>query len=168
MNIGGENEFVEHKKTTSEIKEGMVSISSILNKHGYGELFFGVRNDGEAFGTGIPRIRDACKEAGVEFEYVRTAFGTKFVFHRKDAFADNAADNLPEVAEWPPAGWGALGVTDRAVLLHLYRHGESRTSVISNNTGIPERTVRSSLGRLAGKGLVFPHGSNRNRSYRLS
>ena len=31
------------RKTTVEIKEGMVSICSMLNKNGYGELYFGVQ-----------------------------------------------------------------------------------------------------------------------------
>ncbi len=34
MNIGKETETIEFKKTTSETKEGIISISSILNKHG--------------------------------------------------------------------------------------------------------------------------------------
>lgn len=34
MNIGRESELVEFKKTTSETEEGIISIASILNKHG--------------------------------------------------------------------------------------------------------------------------------------
>ena len=33
MNIGKENEIIEFKKTTAEVKEGLQSISAILNKH---------------------------------------------------------------------------------------------------------------------------------------
>lgn len=41
VNLGPETEYVEHKKSTGEIKEGMQSIGSILNKHGRGTLYFG-------------------------------------------------------------------------------------------------------------------------------
>ncbi|MCD8067748.1 MAG: putative DNA binding domain-containing protein [Lachnospiraceae bacterium] len=41
-----EDETNEFKKTTGEINEAMVSISSILNKHGHGKIFFGLKNDG--------------------------------------------------------------------------------------------------------------------------
>lgn len=41
-----EDEITEFKKTTGELNEGMVSISSILNKHRKGTLYFGVKNDG--------------------------------------------------------------------------------------------------------------------------
>jgi len=41
-----EDEITEFKRTTGELNEGMVSISSILNKHRKGTLYFGVKNDG--------------------------------------------------------------------------------------------------------------------------
>jgi ATP-dependent DNA helicase RecG len=37
-----ENETIEYKKSLSELKEGLISIVAILNKHGKGKLFFGV------------------------------------------------------------------------------------------------------------------------------
>lgn len=36
MNLGMETETVEHKRSTGEMREGMESIASILNKHGQG------------------------------------------------------------------------------------------------------------------------------------
>jgi len=53
MKIGKENEKLEFKKTTSELKEGIISICAMLNKHGSGELYFGVRNDGTPLGQDI-------------------------------------------------------------------------------------------------------------------
>lgn len=44
-----ENEKVEFKKATSEINEGMISISGILNKHRSGTLYFGLKNDGSPY-----------------------------------------------------------------------------------------------------------------------
>lgn len=53
MNIGKETEQIEFKKSTGELKEGVISIASMLNKHGSCDLYFGVRNDGEAVGQQI-------------------------------------------------------------------------------------------------------------------
>ena len=50
MNLGMENETLEYKKSTSELIEGVISLSSMLNKHGEGTLYFGVRNDGTICG----------------------------------------------------------------------------------------------------------------------
>lgn len=48
-----ESETVELKKSTSELKEGIISIASILNKHKAGKLFFGIRNDGTVIGQDV-------------------------------------------------------------------------------------------------------------------
>jgi len=51
MKIGKESEKLEFKKTTSELKEGVISIASMLKKHGGGELYFGVRNEWNSYGV---------------------------------------------------------------------------------------------------------------------
>ena len=48
-----EDEFVEFKSTTTQLKEGVISISSMLNKHGECKVYFGVRNDGSVCGQEI-------------------------------------------------------------------------------------------------------------------
>lgn len=52
-NIGIETEQIEYKKTTGELKEAITSMVAILNKHGSGELYFGVRNNGDVLGQEI-------------------------------------------------------------------------------------------------------------------
>ena len=51
--IGEETEQVEFKKSTGELKEAIISIASILNKHQAGALYFGVKNDGTVIGQEI-------------------------------------------------------------------------------------------------------------------
>lgn len=53
MNLGKETETLEFKKTTGEMKEAMISISSILNKHGVGTLYFGVKPNGDVCGQDV-------------------------------------------------------------------------------------------------------------------
>lgn len=50
MNIGVETEKVEFKKTTGELREGITSLASMLNKNGYGVLYFGVKDNGDVVG----------------------------------------------------------------------------------------------------------------------
>lgn len=50
LNLGIENEILEFKKSTGELKEAMYSICAILNKHQHGELYFGVKPDGTPIG----------------------------------------------------------------------------------------------------------------------
>ena len=53
MNFGKESETLEFKKTTGEIKEAVISISSILNKHGLGTLYFGIKPNGDVIGQEV-------------------------------------------------------------------------------------------------------------------
>lgn len=53
MNIGKETELIEFKKSTGELKEGVISLASMLNKNGSGTLYFGVKNDGDVVGQQI-------------------------------------------------------------------------------------------------------------------
>lgn len=65
-----ESETLELKKTTSEIKEAIISIAAILNKHQHGELFFGIRSDGTVTGQNITEktIRDISKSISDHIE----------------------------------------------------------------------------------------------------
>jgi ATP-dependent DNA helicase RecG len=50
-----ESETIEFKKSTAELKSGVVSIASILNKHSRGTLYFGIKDDGTVVGQEIGR-----------------------------------------------------------------------------------------------------------------
>ena len=51
--VGKESETQENKSSLSELKEGIVSMVSMLNKNGYGTVYFGVADDGEVIGLKI-------------------------------------------------------------------------------------------------------------------
>ena len=65
-----ENETIEYKKTLGQLKDGIISIASILNKHGEGELWFGIRDDGVAVGinVGEKTIRDISQAIATHIE----------------------------------------------------------------------------------------------------
>lgn len=50
MNLGLESEIIEFKKSTNELIEGVISLSAMLNKHGEGIVYFGVKNNGDVIG----------------------------------------------------------------------------------------------------------------------
>ncbi len=65
-----EDEYTEFKKTTGELNEAMISISSILNKHHRGKIYFGLKNDGTPFGFTVTdsTVRDVSRKI---FEAIR-------------------------------------------------------------------------------------------------
>jgi ATP-dependent DNA helicase RecG len=65
-----ESETVELKKGPAELKEGLVSIAAILNKHGAGELWFGVAPSGKAVGLDVTdkTLRDLSQAIAAHIE----------------------------------------------------------------------------------------------------
>ena len=65
-----ESEKLELKKSTSELKEAVVSITAILNKHPGGELYFGINNDGTVIGQTVTgkTIRDVSRAISERIE----------------------------------------------------------------------------------------------------
>jgi len=63
MIFAKETETLEFKKTTGELKEAVISVASILNKSGKGEVYFGIKNDGTVLGQqiGDATLRDVSK-----------------------------------------------------------------------------------------------------------
>ncbi len=63
MMIFQETETMELKKSTSELKEAVISLVAMLNKHQRGEIIFGIRNDGTVVGQQVSdkTIRDVSK-----------------------------------------------------------------------------------------------------------
>ncbi len=63
MNLGKETETLEYKKTTGEMKAAMISIASILNKHGVGTLYFGIKPNGDVIGQDVSEssLRDVSR-----------------------------------------------------------------------------------------------------------
>ena len=61
-----ESEILELKKTTSELKEAVISIASILNKHQREEIYFGVKNDGTIADDPKSDLKDLQKDRKVQ------------------------------------------------------------------------------------------------------
>jgi len=65
-----ESEKVELKRSTSELKQAIVSMAAILNKHREGKVYFGIRNDGTAVGQVLndKTIRDISQAINANIE----------------------------------------------------------------------------------------------------
>jgi ATP-dependent DNA helicase RecG len=65
-----ESEIVELKKSLAELHAGLVSISAILNKHGRGELWFGIKDNGQVVGlpASAKTLRDISQAIAAHIE----------------------------------------------------------------------------------------------------
>jgi ATP-dependent DNA helicase RecG len=56
-NLLQESETVELKKSLAELKQGLISMAAMLNKHHAGTLWFGVSNNGAVTGIDVNEKR---------------------------------------------------------------------------------------------------------------
>ncbi|MCR4660924.1 MAG: putative DNA binding domain-containing protein, partial [Clostridia bacterium] len=70
MELGKESEILEFKESTGERHEACESIAAIINKHGYGTLYFGVYDNGEIRGQIIndSTIKDISELISINIE----------------------------------------------------------------------------------------------------
>jgi ATP-dependent DNA helicase RecG len=65
-----ESETVEFKTSLAELKQGLISLVAMLNKHGQGDLWFGVSPSGQAAGLTITdkTLRDVSQQLAAHIE----------------------------------------------------------------------------------------------------
>ena len=65
-----EHETVEVKKSLAELQQGLISLAAMLNKHGQGELWFGIAPSGKAVGLTISEktLRDVSQAIAAHIE----------------------------------------------------------------------------------------------------
>ncbi len=96
-----ENEVIEFKKTTGELKEGIISIVSILNKHQNGKLYFGIKDNGEIIGQEVSTktIRDVSKAISENIEPKIYPTVNKIKLNDKDCIlVEFEGDDIPYLA----------------------------------------------------------------------
>ena len=64
MNLGRESELVEFKESTARLSEALNDIVAMLNKHGHGTLYLGVKDNGDVIGLQIGKdtVRNVSKQ----------------------------------------------------------------------------------------------------------
>lgn len=96
-----ESEILELKRSTSELKEAIISVVAILNKHQRGELYFGIRNDGAVVGQMVSdkTIRDISKAVSDHIEPKIFPVIRKTSFRGKDCIhIEFSGNNTPYYA----------------------------------------------------------------------
>jgi len=65
-----ETETTEYKTSLAELKQGLISLSAMLNKHAVGELWFGIAPDGTAVGLTLTEktLRDVSQQIAAHIE----------------------------------------------------------------------------------------------------
>jgi ATP-dependent DNA helicase RecG len=180
MKIGKENEKLEFKKTTGELSEGIISMVAILNKHGGGELFFGVSNDGTPLGMDISdkTLRDVSEAVSNHIEpKIYPEINSVYIDDKHCIHVEFTGDNAPYYAYGRP--YTRVADTDRrmsAAELESYIRKkiawrDAWDGELSNKTtaDIDEAVLRDYIARANRAGRIdFPYTNNEEVLNRLS
>ena len=96
-----EDESTELKKSTSELKEAIVSMVAILNKHGKGKIYFGIKDNGDVVGQQISShtLRNVSKQIAENIEPRIYPSVSKVKLERKDCIlVEFEGDDIPYFA----------------------------------------------------------------------
>ncbi len=96
-----ESETLELKKSTSELKEAIISIVAILNKHQKGEVYFGVGPDGRVIGQTVTEntIREVSQTIAQNIEpKIFPKINEAVLEGKKCVHVEFSGDNVPYFA----------------------------------------------------------------------
>ena len=154
-----ENEVIEFKKTTGELKEGIISIVSILNKHQGGKLYFGIKDNGEIIGQDVSSktIREVSKAISENIEPKIYPIVNKIMLDDKECIlVEFEGDDIPYLAYG--RAYMRVGDEDRQLSM-----GEIRKIILKD-----ENEISSVLAKLAQfKELMQSMGVKREKKKEL-
>lgn len=109
----------------------------------------------EAWGTGIPRIIDACKEAGLPEPEIIEAFGGFQITLFKDKYNETSLKTM--------------GINERQIraMLYVKEKGSITNSEYQRLNNIGRTTATEDLGELVSKSLLSHSGTGRGSTYTL-
>ena len=141
MKIGKESEKLEFKRTTAELKEGVISMAAMLNKHGGGELYFGVKNDGTVLGQTVSdkTLRDVSQAVSNHLE--------PKVYPKIDADEDSIGDSMVK------------NETQKRILMIMKQNPKISAKAIAAEIGIAPRNVEANIKSLKENGFIERKGA---------
>ena len=116
----------------------------------------------EQYGTGIPRIKEACEAAGVRFRFEQTVNSTVVVFERPGSQVtvaeDGSASGDGERSVITDTAWnvplGDLSKNERRAMELAATNGNVTTRALADDAQVTKRTASTTLRRLAKQGLL--------------
>lgn len=128
----------------------------------------------EQFGSGIPRIKDACDKAGVKFRYTQDDGHTAVIFNRPGsritATGDVAEDGEIRCSaggELPLDVFASLDEKERIAVKLIAKQGKATPRTLAMEAQTSRRTASSVLKKLAAKGILRWSGKSANDPYQF-
>lgn len=113
--------------------------------------------DIESFGTGLKRIADTCKTAGVRYEFQKKKSGFVVCFYRSEEEKQVKADKKPIKNE-----------RKKAVIQYIKENGFITNKEARNLLGLADSTTKRILKEMVEENTLKMEGEKKARKYSLS
>ena len=141
-----ETETIEFKKSTAELKDGVVSIVAILNKHGKGDLYFGIKDDGAVVGQTVGRntIKEVTQVIVDNIEpKIYPKITTKNIKDKECVVVEFHGDNTPYFAYG--RAYMRVGESDKQMTAKQIEEQIARKKRFLWEKSFPKRPLRMSM-----------------------
>ncbi len=157
-----ESETVELKTSTSELKEAIISIVAILNKHQKGEAYFGIDKDGEIVGQTVTEntIREISQTISGNIEPKIFPQMNKVILEGKSCagkFGGIGGERFGEGSE----------KSSEKILVLIKDNKSISARQMAEIIGISQRAVEKQLALLKGKGIIKRVGGAKGGHWEL-
>ena len=119
----------------------------------------------EQYGTGIPRIKEACEAAGVSFKFEQTITSTVVRFDLPGAREDKNAATLESAAA--PIEVPTLSENERIAIDMAAKHGKATPKTLASQAQISRKTASLVLKGLEKKGVLRWSGKSTMDPYQF-
>lgn len=118
----------------------------------------------EAWGTGLGRIRNSCKEYGLPEPVIEeSGDGFRVIFYRKKG---SEIENPAQFGNPAQSGTAILPDQELSVVRYIQKNGTCTSAIIAEILNVKARRARSILGDLVKKDVLIKTGNARNTVYK--
>lgn len=123
--------------------------------------------DIESFGTGLKRIADAGKEAGVKYEFKMLKSGFVVCFYRSEEKVDKSTDKMVKSTDKVRINTDNLNVTQKKIIDYILAYGQITNKEVQQLLGVKDSRALKILKELTEQNIIEKGGKLKGSYYKL-
>lgn len=121
--------------------------------------------DIESFGTGLRRIADACKKAGVRYEFKKLKSGFVVCFYRSEKSEDNSTDKTAKSTDKVRINTDKLNLSQKKIVEFIMENGKITNKEVQQLLGVKDSRALKILKELVEMDIIIKQGKLKGSYY---
>ena len=123
--------------------------------------------DIESFGTGLKRIADVCKAAGVKYEFKMLKSGFVVCFYRSEEKTDKSTDKMVKSTDKVRINTDNLNVSQKKIVDYIIENGQITNKEVQQLLGVKDSRALKILKELAEQNIIQKCGKLKGSYYKI-